>query len=102
MEHLVDIRSAEQNRRFHAMVRDISRQVEWAGEMMDEHEWKLLILAGAFGQKVVPNPVGEGFVIRNVRRSRSLERGEMSQLIEQLFAFGAEKGVKWSDPDAVQ
>src|SRR5689334_12133142 len=99
MGQVTDIRSADQNRRFHAMIRDIARQVEWAGEMMDEHEWKLLILAGAYGQKVIPNPIGDGFIIRNNRRSRSLERPEMSQLIEQLFAFGAERGVKWADPE---
>jgi hypothetical protein len=84
------------------MVRDIARQVEWAGEMMDEHEWKLLILAAAYGQDVVPNPFGGGFVIRNKRRTRSLpmsgENG-MADLITQLYAFGAERGVEWTDPE---
>ena len=94
-----EINSWEQKKRFHAMVRDISRQVEWAGEMMDEHEWKLLILAGAYGQDVVPNPLGDGFVVRNKKRVRTLLMPSMADLITQLSAFGAERGVEWSDPE---
>jgi len=94
-----EINSWEQKKRFHAMVRDISHQVEWAGEMMDEHEWKLIILAGAYGQHVIPNPLGDGFIVRNKRRVRSLEKPNMSELIEQLFAFGAEHEVEWTDPE---
>jgi hypothetical protein len=99
----------EQKKRFHAMVRDISRQVEWAGEMMDEDEWKLLILAGSHGQGVVPNPLYDSsdhmsppFLIRNKKRTRDLAKSgdkSMADLITQLFAFGAEKGVEWSDPE---
>jgi hypothetical protein len=96
-----EINTWEQKKRFHAMVRDISRQVVWAGEMMDEHEWKLLILAGAYGQDVVPNPLGDGFVVRNKKRVRSLPKMNMTDLITQLFAFGAEKGVEWTDPESV-
>jgi len=96
---VAEVNSWEQKKRFHAMIRDISKQVEWAGEMMDEHEWKLLILAGAYGQDVVPNPLGEGFIVRNKCRVRSLPKPDMSELIEQLFAFGADKGVEWSDPE---
>lgn len=93
-----EIRNGDQNRRFHAMVRDIARQVEWAGEMMDEHEWKLIILAGAYGQVVIPNPIADGFIVRNKRRSRDLALPTMADLITQLMAFGNEKGVQWSDP----
>lgn len=99
----------EQKKKFHAMVRDISRQVEWAGEMMDEHEWKLLILAGAHGQQVVPNPLHDSsdpespaFLIRNKKRTRDLSKSGdkgMADLITQLLAFGAEKGVEWTDPE---
>ncbi len=93
--------STKQKRKFHAMVRDISRQVKWAGEMMDEHEWKLLILAAAHGQDVVPNPFNptSGFVIRNKKRTRDLEMSSMAELITQMLAFGAEQGVEWTDPE---
>ena len=80
------------------MVRDISRQVKWAGETLDEEDWKRLILAGAYGQRVVPNPIGEGFIVMNKRRSSGLPITDTSDLIEQLFAFGAEHKVVWTDP----
>jgi hypothetical protein len=93
--------SLKQKRKFHAMVRDIARQIPWAGEMMDEHEWKLLILAAAHGQDAVPNPFNptSAFVIRNKKRTRDLEMPTMAELITQLLAFGAEKGVEWTDPE---
>jgi hypothetical protein len=94
-----EFRNHEQNKRFHAMIRDIADQVEWAGEKMDVPEWKLLILAGAYGQKVVPNPIGEGFIIKNNRRSSGLYKPEMADLITQLLAFGNSKGVEWRDPE---
>lgn len=101
MREISEINSWEQKKRFHAMVRDIARQIPWAGEMMDEHEWKLLILAGAYGQDVVPNPLGDGFVVRNRKRVRLLPKMDMTDLITQLFAFGAEKGVEWTDPESL-
>lgn len=94
----------EQKKKFHAMIRDIARQVEWAGAVMDEHEWKLLILAAAYGQDVIPSPFGNGFVIRNKRRTRDLPMSgdnSMADLITQLYAFGNERGVQWSDPREV-
>lgn len=95
--------SLKQKRKFHAMVRDIARQVPWAGEMMDEHEWKLLIIAAHGGQDVVPNPFNPsgGFVIRNKARTRSLSMSGMAELITQMLAFGAERGVEWTDPEWV-
>lgn len=90
--------SPEQNRRFHAMVRDIARQVKWAGEFLDEEDWKRLILAGAYGQKVVPNPIRDGFIVMNNRRSSGLPITDTSDLITQLLVFGFDHQVIWTDP----
>jgi hypothetical protein len=89
-----EIRSHPQNRRLHAMIRDISEQVEWAGEFMDEETWKLLLLAAAYGQRFVPNPLDPQapFLLVNVRRSRGLVVPEMADLITQIVAFGNERG----------
>lgn len=95
-----DIRDANHNARFHAMVRDIAKQVEWAGEHLGEEDWKRLLLAAKFGQKVVPNPLtGIGFVVMNERRSRSLTNEEMEEMLGELEAFGAEREVDWSQDD---
>lgn len=91
-------RTLEQNKKFHAQLRDISRQVKWDGEMHDEKWWKFLVLGAAYGQHFVRNPFGEGFVCANKRRSRDLEVPTMGDLITQLDAFGVEKNVRWSDP----
>lgn len=90
--------SPEQNKRFHAMVRDIAKQVKWAGEYLDEEDWKRLILAGAYGQKVVPNPIRDGFIVMNNRRATGLEVEKTTDLITMLFAFGNENLVEWTDP----
>ena len=89
----------EQKKRFHAMVRDIAQQVEWAGEMLDEEDWKRLILAGAYGQKVVPNPFRQGFIVMNNERVTTMRLPRMTDLITQMLAFGNERGVKWTDPE---
>jgi hypothetical protein len=97
-----EIRSGPQNRRFHAMVRDIARQVQWAGAYMDEEDWKRLFLAAAYGQRMVPNPLNPQapFVVVNKRASRGLVVPEMADLITEIEVFGNERGVKWADEQA--
>lgn len=92
-----EIRTGEQNRKFHAVIRDIAEQCEWAGEKMDAEDWKRLVLAAAHGQKCVPNPFDPhaSFLIVNNRRSRGLVVPEMADLITQMIVFGNEQGVKW-------
>lgn len=94
-----EIRSWAQNRRFHAMVRDVAEQVKWAGDFMDEEDWKRLFLAGMWGQRVVPNPLDpqSAFIVVNTRRSRGLVKPEMADLITSIQAFGDERGVVWGD-----
>lgn len=95
-----EIRSPDHNARFHSMIRDISRHVEWAGEKLGEEDWKRLMLAAKFGQRVVPNPItGIGFVVMNTRRSRSLTNLEMEELLGEIEAFGATHGVDWSQDE---
>ena len=102
MESRGEPRSLEQNGKFHAMLRDVSRQVKWADLWWDEHDWKVLILGAKYGQVVGPNPFGHGLLIMNKMRSSKLKKSgdepNMTDLISELQAFGDEHGVKWSDP----
>lgn len=96
--------SRKEMRKLHAMIRDIARQVEWAGAKMEPDEWKLVIFAGAYGQDVIQNPMrgfpgAPDFVIRNKRRARSMTVSSAAEVITQLYAFGAEHGVEWEDPE---
>lgn len=94
-----EIRTREQNKKFHAMVRDVAAQVKWANDFMDEEDWKRLFLAAAHGQRVVPNPIDPQatFIVVNKRRSSGLVKREMADLISEIQVFGDEHGVRWAD-----
>lgn len=95
-----EIRSHEQNAKFHAMCRDISKQLLFDGEQFDEETWKRIFLAAKFGQKVMKNPfTGQGVIVVNNKRSRSLNFEQFAELLGEIEAFGAERGVKWSEDE---
>lgn len=89
-------RSDIQNRRFHASIRDIAEQVQWANEYMSEEDWKRLFIASLYGQKVVPG-IASGFVVLS-QRSSEMTVAELSELQEFIYAFGADRNVEWSEP----
>lgn len=99
MEHQEVERSVDQNAKFHAMVRDIAKQLKWANQRWGEEDWKRILLAAKFEQHVVPSPFGHGFIVVNKRRSRELTLEEMTEFIGEIEAFGAEQGIDWSDDE---
>jgi hypothetical protein len=98
MDRSDEIRSLEQNKRFHAMVADIADQIDWAGEKMDREDWKRLLLAARYGQRVVPNPLDPhgAFIVCNLRRSRALTVPEMREFMDEIEAFAVDRGGKWT------
>ncbi len=92
-------RTHEQNAKFHAMCRDISKQLLWAGQRWSEEDWKRILLAAKFEQHVVPNPLGYSVIVVNKKRSRDLGLEQMTELIGETEAFGTENGVKWTDDE---
>lgn len=89
-------RSLDQNSRMWAMLTDVARQVEWHGKKLTPDDWKLIFLDGLKGEiRSVPNLDNNGFV--SLRRSSDLSKGEMSDLMELMSAFGAEHGVTFHD-----
>lgn len=90
-------RSLPQNDRMWAMLTDVSRQVAHHGVKLSPDDWKLVFLE-ALGRelRMVPNLDGTGFV--NLGRSSSdLSKAEMTDLIELIFAYGAQHGVVFLD-----
>lgn len=90
-------RSLPQNDRMWAMLTDVSRQVTHHGVKLSPDDWKLVFLE-ALGRelRMVPNLDGTGFV--NLGRSSSdLSKAEMTDLIELIFAYGAQHGVVFLD-----
>lgn len=90
------VRTTDQNRKFHAMVRDIAQQVTWGGSMWNEEDWKRLFLGAKFGQPIVPNPFSHGICLVNAKRSRDLTIEQMAELIGEIEAFGNNQEVEWS------
>jgi len=88
-------RSDAQNRRLWAMLGEISRQVDWYGQKLTAEEWKHVFSASLAKQKVVPGLDG-GFVVLGLSTSK-MTKGEMSDLQTLMEAFGAEKGVTFSE-----
>lgn len=100
------VRTFDQNALMWALLTDISRQVMWPvdGEMrkLDKDDWKTIVSAGLERHQRIAKGIDGGFVLLGKRTSR-MTKTEMSELIELIYAFGAQQGVEWSNPanDAV-
>ena len=93
-------RSIEQNRRMWAMLRDVSRQVVWHGQKLQDSEWKDVFSAALKRQKVVPGIEG-GFVVLGTSTSR-MTVAEMGEMMELMEAFGAQQGVRFTAPEYME
>jgi len=87
-------RSLEQNALMWSVLNHIARQVEWYGEKLTSEDWKTMLTASVKKQKTRPGIDG-GFVVMGTSTSK-MTVTEMTELIELAYAFGADKGVKWT------
>ncbi len=90
-------RSLEQNARLWAMLTDISRQVDWYGKKLTPDAWKCVFSVSLKKQDVVPGLHGD-FVVIGQSTSKMTVR-EMTDLMELMSAFGADKGVRFTAPE---
>lgn len=95
-------RTDKQNRMMWPLLKDLSTQVVWYGEKMEPEEWKDLITVLVSQmqnpereQKSAPGIYG-GRVYFGVRTSQSSKR-YMVEVIEAIFWFGTEHGVRFSE-----
>lgn len=89
-------RTLQANAAMWALLADISRQVEWYGERLTPDDWKHVFSSCLRKQRSVPGIEG-GFVVLGARTSR-MSKEEMSDLLELMHAFAAERDVKLSAP----
>lgn len=87
-------RSLEQNSRLWASLAEVSEQVNWHGRTLTPEEWKHVFTASLKRQDVVQGLDG-GFVVLGQSTS-NMTKAELSDLLELIYAFGAEHGVKFS------
>lgn len=88
-------RSLSQNAKMWPMLSDVSRQVNWYGEQLSPEDWKHVFTASLKSQRAVPGIEG-GFVVLGQSTSQ-MSKEVFSQLIELIYAFGANNGVQWSE-----
>lgn len=89
-------RTSEQNKKLNAMCGDLAEQVLWHGQALHKDDWRhMFVAAYRKEQRIVPGLNG-GFVVLGAS-SRRLTVSECADVIEMLNAFGAERGVVWSD-----
>ncbi len=96
-----ETRSSSENSLLHALITDISRQMEWGGKRRDVEVWKRLLVASwcrVHGEAVelLPALDGHGFDIVPARTSK-LTKAECADLITFVQAWGAENNVRFSD-----
>lgn len=92
-------RSIPQNDRLHCLLTAIAGQVEWHGRKLDIEAWKDVFTAALRTEKhqleTVPG-INGGFVMLGMHTS-SMSKEELGELMELVTAFGAERGVTFSD-----
>lgn len=93
-------RTLEQNDLMWAVLTDIARQVEWPVDgklqLLEPEDWKDILSAGLRKSQRIAQGIEGGFVMLGQRTSR-MTIGNMSELIELAYAFGAEHGVVWHE-----
>lgn len=102
IEECKPTRTIEQNNKMWAMLEDIARQVQWHVDgklqLIDKEDWKDILTAGLKKTQRVAAGIEGGFVMLG-QRTRKMKIGEMIELIEFMYWFGAERKVVWSDSD---
>lgn len=90
-------RSTEQSAKMWAMLHEIAEQVEWYGAKLEAEDWKDMATASLRHARVVPG-IDRGTYVPLGMHTSTMTIEEMTNLIEFLYAFGAEHGVVFKDP----
>jgi len=95
-----ETRTTEQNKKLWALLGDISRQVPWVvdhrKQTVSPDDWKVILTAGLRRNTRYAEGVEGGVVLLGESTSR-MSKKELATLIEFIYYFGAEKGVRWSE-----
>jgi hypothetical protein len=93
-------RSNDQNALMWSLLSQISKQVDWFGKKRSSEDWKDLATAALRGAEFVPG-ITPGTVVPLGMRTSQMTSSEISELIESLYAFGAERGVQFRELELV-
>ena len=101
VEFKAEKRSLDQNSRLWAMLTDVATQKTHAGRKYTPDQWKVLFMH-ACGREVqfIPSLDNSTFIPWG-QSSSDLSKQEMTDLIECIFAWGAEHGVVFHDLEPI-
>lgn len=93
-------RSLDQNALMWSLLGQISKQVDWYGQKLSSEDWKDVLTASLRRTRIVPGIDAGTFVPLGMRTSQ-MTKEEISELLELIYAFGAERGVKFRELELV-
>lgn len=92
-------RTLPQNDLLWARLTDVAQQVEWYGQKLSPEDWKDMFTASLRKARVTPGLEAGSFVVLGLRTS-DMSKQEMTDLLDLIAAFGAERGVVFHDSEA--
>ncbi|WP_354676283.1 recombination protein NinB [Citrobacter portucalensis] len=98
-------RTLDQNRKMWPLLKDLSDQVIWFGNKYDSDDWKDLItamVAKAKKQEQRMAPGLDGGVVMFGQRTSKMTVRQMVEVIEAIYWFGTQKGVKFSEKSRLE
>lgn len=99
-------RTIDQNDKMWAMLTEVSQQTTLRGGKKTSEQWKLIFMQACGHEIKFEEGLEEGVFFPIGHSSSRLSKDHMSQLIEFIYWFGAENGVKFNDvpqaPEAQQ
>lgn len=87
-------RTLEQNSLLWPLLGELAKQVTWHGQKLTADDWKDLLTASLRKQRAAPAIDGNGFVVFG-ERTRTYTKAQFSELIELIYAFGAQHDVQF-------
>jgi hypothetical protein len=89
-------RSNDQNNLLWSLLSQVSKQVDWYGQKLSSEDWKDVLTASLRRTRVVPGIEAGSFVPLGMRTSQ-MTKEELGDLIELIYAFGAERSVTFRE-----
>lgn len=93
-------RSLDQNALMWSLLQQISKHVDWYGQKLSSEDWKDVLTASLRRTRVVPGIDAGTFVPLGMRTSQ-MTKEEISELIELIYAFGAQKEVRFRELEVI-
>lgn len=91
-------RTTEQNKLMWSVLTNVALQVKWCDRILRPNDWKILFMDALENDTDIVSSLDGRRVVSLGHQSSDLSKEEMANLIDSIFAWGADKGVRFSDP----